>query len=387
MTLSELLSSYSQVRLATAKDNLALLKFVNGIEMRTKDGGLGIDRTPDFFSLTKAQGAHSYTFLFLNSDLTISGIGCISLTQMLIKGEPQWLGYCSDLKFSKQIESETRRQFYHFYESLIRNFSSIDEFKGCEYVISSILDGNQAAKRALVAKESKKNQLQHRPIYSYENINILARLPLPLFTKPLLVQSGRSVHQDKIIEFLSSNLDDSEMVWSAEEIKRRQQVAGFSFDDFFVHLDERGEIQACGILMSDNQYRKMRVKPMPLSLKLTQMFTGLLGQNTIQESEPIQVGYLSFFKMKSQTTHERAAVIDAFLRMILQSEKLKNKKDRFHIINIQEPAHQGLKVLLQKKGYLLHSFVSTVYQVTSREEEKFYLKKTQSPLDFDVVFH
>ncbi len=386
MKLSDLVSQFDRVRLATVADNQRILSFIDDIAMQTKEGGLGIDRNPSFFSLGKAQGDRSFTFLFLNPDQSIGGIGCISITCMQVKGQEQWLGYCSDLKFTRKIDPETRMQFYKFFERLINEFSNIEELERCQYILASIFDGNIAAKKALIAKKTKKNQVEHRPLYSYENVNILTRLPFPRLKKQSFIR-GSAVGKEKIIEFLTSNPENAEIVWTRQEIERRQKIADFSFDDFIVQLDDQKKIVACGLLLTDSPFRKMRIHRMPSSIKLSQYFTPLLGRPTIKEKVPLKIAYLSFLKIKTQKASERSEIIDGFLGKIFSEERQKARDERFHIINIQEPKQNQLAKSLTRKGYLCNSLASTVYQVTTRDEDGTALIASQRRLDFDVVFH
>ncbi len=386
MRLADLVSQFDRVELATVADNQRILSFIDDIAMQTKEGGLGIDRNPSFFSLGKAQGDHSFTFLFLNPNNSIGGIGCISITCMQVKGKKQWLGYCSDLKFTRKIDPETRRQFYKFFERLINEFSNIEELQSCRYILASIFDGNIAAKKALIAKKTKKNQVEHRPLYSYENVNILMRLPFPRLKKQSFVK-GSAVGKERIIEFLTSNPENAEIVWTRQEIERRQKIANFSFDDFIVKLDNDDTIVACGLLLSDSPFRKMRIHRMPKSIKLTQYFTPVFGRPTIKEKAPLKIAYLSFLKMKTQEADERSHLIDGFLAEIYSEEKQKARNERFHIVNIQEPKQNHLGKSLTRKGYLCNSLPSTIYQVTTREPDATALVPGQQRLDFDVVFH
>ncbi len=389
MKLADLVDQFSRVQLATLNDNETILQFIGNIAMQTKQGGLGIDRYPDFFSLTQIQGEKSFTFLFLNQDDTLGGIGCISLTPMNIKGRDQWLGYCSDLKFSRTIDKETRLQFYQFFERLIRSFSSIEEFQGCQYIISSILDDNIAAKKSFVAAKSKKSGIDHRPVYQYENVNVLARLPILEFPypNPIKVLRGHQVGKEKILRFLTSNPESAEIVWTRNEIERRHLATGFSFDDFYIHADSHDEILGCALLLSDSQHRKMRVSPMPLSLKISQYLTPLFGQPAIKENDALNIGYFSFLKIQNNNPKLRSQTIDAFLQQTFRDQKSRIRNQRFHVINVQEPMGYGLKSQLVKKGYLCNSFGSTVYQVTAEDEPQNFLQAKQSRMDFDVVFH
>ncbi len=387
MKLQSLVDEFTCVKIANQEDNADILNFIEHISMQTSDGGLGIDRLPNFFSLTRAQGEKSFTFLFLNANKTLGGIGCISLTSMQVKGKTEKLGYCSDLKFSRKIDRQTRIEFYQFYEKLIENFAKIEELDGCQYVLSSILDENVAAKKSIVQKESRKSKVQSLPVYQYENINVLAKLPFWISNATDEICTGDRVGKEKIIAFLTSNPEGSEVVWTVEEIARRQKVVGFSFDDFLVRLNDLGEIEACTLLLSDYSFRKMRVTSMPWALRMSQILTPILGQPKIRENEPLKVGYLSFLKINKKAAKDRAQVIHSFLQKIFFQQRALARGDRFHLYNVQESIQHKIKTHLSAKGYLCNAFSSTVYQMTTEPEPPLHLKCQANRLDFDVVFH
>jgi hypothetical protein len=390
MTLNEFISKYPRVRLANSKDNASILSFFDQVFMETGEGGLGVDRDPDFFALGKAQGEKSFTFLFCNEDDSIGGIGCISIMPMQIEGELQWIAYNCDLKFSPKIEKKTRMAFYLFYESLVAKLSEIEDFNGAKTMFASILDGNTAALKALVTKKKRLSQLHHQAFYSYENINVLARLPLPLRgPSDLQVKRGSEFSQDELIDFLTSNPDGSTITWSREEILRRQRVSGFSFEDFIVVVNGQNEIQGMTLLLTDSEYRQLKVRSMPKVIKYGQIFTSLLGQPRIIEDKPMNIGYLSFVKILSQDVKVRADIYGLFLNEVFRIQSALPKSNRYHVLNFQEPQGHEMSKRLLTKGFLSKGLNSTLYQAVHEKSAipTKQLPMSQKRVDFDPVFH
>lgn len=389
MTFSQLLDSYPLVQLAQPCDNKDILHFIQNISMKTKDGSLIFDRNPNFFSLTDIQGEKSFVFLFKNKDQTIGGIGCLSITKMTINGEEQYLGYTSDLKLSPKIDRETRIQFYKFYEELSLNFSSLEELKGCRFVINCILDNNTAAIKSLVKANSKKrSQLIHQPIYAYENINIVARLPkLKIFKPKFKVLPGEYFKKEEIIDFLTQNFNKSQIQWSREEILRRQEKTQFQWSDFKLITDNQNNIIASSLLLSDNQYRAAKISNPPRSLLLSQKITSLFGMPEIIENEPLRTAYLSFVKTQTTKPKERADLMASMLNTYFN--ELRFQETRFHSITLHEPQTWKMKQRLTKKGFLAVGLNSTIYQVVHQDlqSQDSLNAEVNSRPDFDVVFH
>ncbi len=386
-TLNDLLTNFSRITQATPVDSQEILDLSARVQMLTESGGLKFDRNPDFFALSKIQGERSYTFLFRNSDGSLKGYGCISITPMLVKGKKQYLGYTSDLRFSPDMEKETKIQFYQFYETLIREFKNIKELNSCEYIISSILDGNAAAKSVMVKKKGQnKGQLIHRPFYSYTSINVIGALPLS--STKTFVQKGSESVKDEILDFLTAS-EGQEITWTKDEILRRQKNHDFSWEDFLLIRNSRGEIKACCTVLSDFRYRKANVANLTPSIRLSQWVASALGRPKIKENKPLRLGYVSFLKIKEKDLSRRAEILKQFFKAIYKEESRLPKSERFHSITVHEPTSFNMGRRLLKKGFLNVELPATLYQVIHETElkDENKIKKSAKRPDFDIVFH
>ncbi len=306
---------------------------------------------------------------------------------MQIKGNKEYLGYTSDLRFSSQIEKETKIQFYKFYETVIKEFKNIDELKSCQYIIASILDGNVPAKKVMVQKKGQnKGHLIHRPFYSYSNINVIGSLS---FIQPKnKVELGSELNKEEILEFLTTQQGQN-ISWTREEILRRQKINGFQWQDFFLLRDQDQKIMACCALLSDYRYRRAQVENLSLGIRLSQVVTSMLGRPRVEENTPLRIGYLSFLKVSEMNLNKRSQILSQFFNAINIKERSLPKKDRFHSITVHEPSHFNMGVRLLKRGHVNIQLPATLYQVIHESDvnEQNLLPIQKQRPDFDVVFH
>jgi len=391
VSLSNLMSKYPSLSLADYTHNNEILNFIAKIPMLTEMGGLSFDRNPDFFALTRAQGEKAFTFLFRNSDQSLAGIGCISLIPMQVNGESSYLGYTSDLRLSPQIEQAVRMDFYRFYEELIHNFQNLSEFNYCQHIFATIFDGNRAARKALVEKKNNsQSQLVHRPFFAYDNINVMGRISgLSKLGKNYKVVKAKSTDEEQIVSFLTHSHNQQGLIWSEAEIRRRLDICALSFEDFLLIRDRSGQIAATCLLMSDQDFRRVKITRMPLAVKVSQLILPLLGQPPVKLKRPLNIGHLCFFKVRSDSDFSRTKVLSSFLTTLFVQLQNVPRSDRFHTITLQEPQRTGLISTLRRKGFLCVALPSTLYQVYHEENARddVLLSPCLDRPDFDFVFH
>ncbi len=385
------MNKYPSLSLAEHTHNKEILEFIAKIPMQTTEGGLTFDRNPDFFALTRAQGEKAFTFLFRNSDQCLSGIGCVSLIPMRIKGQNSYLGYTSDLRLSPQIERATRLDFYGFYEELIQNFSNLYEFNHCQHIFATIFDGNVAAKKALVEKKKKsQSQLIHRPVFAYDNINVLGKVPvLSKLRKDYKVEKSNPDHEEQIVSLLTQSHNRQELTWSEPEVRRRLEVSGLGFEDFLLIRNKAGQIVATCLLMSDQDFRRVKITRLPFSVKVSQFLLPLLGQPPVELQKPLNIGHLCFFKVQPDSNFSRETALSSFLSTIFSQLKCLPRSERYHSITFQESQQSGLMSQLRRQGFLCVALSSTLYQVYHEENaaDDILLPFCSDRPDFDFVFH
>lgn len=386
-SFKDLLSHYPRLVLADPADNDEILDFLDQISMTTERGQITTNRRPDFFKLCELQGETFRVVLMRNDDQSIGGLGVLSLFPMLIQGEKRLIGYTSDLRISPQMSRKTRVQFHKWYAEFAGRCAELTEFEGSPYLITSIFDENEAAKKSLVESKAQKNrEPYYHPVFSYQNVNVMGRLPI-WQKSPLHCECADDSDHEALLDFLTSNPQEAQFVWSREEALRKLKLLNKSLSDFLIIRNQAGEITACTLPVSDQAYRKMIVKNLSLPTKVFGKLLPLFGRPLIKDEEPLNTAYLGFLKIKSQAPMEKCKAIQCFLQHLFDMQKKMKLRDRFHSVTFFAGQKDGLEGLLRKKGYLCLTLPATIYQVVNRSysQPTTWLKTSEKNApDFEV---
>jgi len=388
--VAELLAPYPLLTLAQASDNAEILDFLDRIDMKTARGGIKFSRRPDFFALQAAQAETALTFLMKNPDGELTGTAVYAITPMRVRGHEEKVAYTCDLRLSPRINRRTRLQFRDIYVDATRHAHTIAEFGGARTIITSIFDENAAAISTLVGKkEGRARDMVYRPVFPYHNITVLGRLPLSRALVTHRVERCPTALVNQLLAFLDSNPEQSELTFSMRELWRRQSVIGFRWEDFLVVLDQNGEIQAAGLPVSDEKFRKLVLQGLGAGLRTAGELLPLLGRPALREGEPLRTAYLGFLKIRARSPQEHEDLLASLLHRYLDLEREKPIGERYHNIVVMEPQARHLDQRLRLKGLITMSLPATVYQVVHRaNHQKRYLlrKRPHQRMDFEVGF-
>lgn len=342
-SLSELLSAYSQVRLALPSDNQTVLELLRQIEMQTDHGGLRWDRGPDFFSLARAQGRTHWVFLALNRDGTAHGVGVISLAPWMIHGRRQICAYTSDLRFSRRLDRAGRLQFWRCYSEIVRDHKRIREFSDVDFFYSCVLDENRMAIQSFVeSKEGRPNsEILYRWLQAYSSSIVLGawgqgvrRWWAHRRNPDWEVVSASSVPQDqwKDFWFATQNRAFSAFL-TFDEVQRRLSELKVSEEEIlFVRSRKSQQLLAVAALATDHSFRRAELASLPGWARWITHLSYFLGMRSLSESKVLQAGYLSFFAAVTEHCDE--------LRSWLLREHLQRHRGRFHFVIV--PARTAL---------------------------------------------
>ncbi len=388
--VSELLAPYPLISLARESDNDEILNFLDAIDMKTARGGIKFSRRPDFFALQRAQAEDTLTFLLRNPDGELSGTAVYAITTMRVRGRDERVAYTCDLRLSPRINRRTRLQFRDIYVDATRHAHTIAEFGGTRTIITSIFDENRAAISTLVGKkEGRARDMVYRPVFPYHNITVLGRLPLSRALVTHNVIRCPSSRVDDLRDFLVSNPEGSELTFAPQELERRRGVVGFRWEDFLVVLDADGAIQAAGLPVSDEKFRKLVLQGLGPSLRALGEALPVLGRPALREGEPLRTAYLGFLKIRARDPHEHEDLLASLLHRYLDLEREKPIAERYHNLVVMEPQARQMDRRLRLKGLITMSLPATVYQVVHREnhQKRNLLRlRPDQRMDFEVGF-
>jgi hypothetical protein len=277
---------------------------------------------------------------------------------------------------------KTRLQFHQWYEELALRCAEIEEFEGSPFMVTSIFDENSAAVRALVDKKRSKREPLYRALFPYQNINVIGRWRSP---GPGRFRAERAKESREIEDFLASNPEGSQIVWSVDEVKRKMAVLGLGYEDFLL---VRREGRVCGACLpfSDSAFRRTVLNNLSPGVKWVGRALPLLGKPSFREGTPLRNGFLGFLKVDASSAEEKADIVAALLSGYLKRQLLLPRKERCHTITVMDAQGSKLESRLKKRGFLFTRLPATLYQVVHRKnfQKARLLRATKRRPDFEV---
>lgn len=363
ITLGELCARYSRFSVAEPGHNEEILSFLRQVSMTTKRGAISALRGPDFFALGRAQGRKSFVILMRNDDETLGGIAALSVASMVVKGKPGALIYASDLRLSNNLSRKTRLQFHQWYEELALRCAEIEEFEGSPFMVTSIFDENTAAVRALVDKKKTRREPLYRPLFPYQNINVVGRWRK---VRQRAIGTGPAGHAEELQTFLLSNPEGADIVWAPNELSRKLEALGLGYSDFIVARRDGNICGAC-LPFTDEAFRRTVLHNLHPGVKWVGRILPLLGKPGFREGTPLRNGFLGFLKLQARDEEDRADIVAALLEEFLQRERRLPRAGRCHTITVMDAQANHLDQGLKARGFLFTRLPATLYQVVHRK--------------------
>jgi hypothetical protein len=380
--LRDLCAKYSRFSVAEPGNNVEILAFLIQVSMTTKRGGISALRGPDFFALGRAQGRKSFVVLMRNDDESLGGIAALSVSTMRVKGKTSALVYASDLRLSAGLSRKTRLQFHQWYEELALRCAEIEEFEGSAFMVTSIFDENTAAVRSLVEKKKAKREPVYRPLFPYQNINVVGR-----WRRQKTRGVGVSICEDaeELKFFLLSNPEGSEIVWEWDELARKLEVLGLSLNDFLV-ARINGQIVGACLPYTDEAYRRTVLLNVSAGVRWVGRILPLLRKPGFEEGTPLRNGFLGFLKLSAGDSDERADIVSALLSEFSRRQRGLPRRERCHTITVMDAQENKLDQKLKERGFLFTRLPATIYQVVHRKnfQKEKLLHATKRRPDFEV---
>lgn len=145
LTFEQVLGKYSHIRLATQEDNQAILDFYKNEVMQTSAESVSFARDPDFFAFYRQTTEIFWTFLFLNDDQTIGGMGTVLRHIRFINGAFRPVAYFCDLRISSNAGRRAKLQWRQFFPDCISSIKILKEDQRCISAYTAILAANDLA--------------------------------------------------------------------------------------------------------------------------------------------------------------------------------------------------------------------------------------------------
>ena len=392
-SINDLLSEYSQIRLATESDNEEILKFCSEINMSTSSMSLRYERSPDYFAFLKEQTSRYFVFVFLNKDDSIGGVCSVVLKQQYIDGELCRLAYLCDLRTSPSLYRLARVQWRNCYAKVVAGLRDIIEFEECKYFYSAVFSDNQIAQEALVKRN---RHYVYRELGSYHAVSVIFKK----FWQKKETKSDRFVtenisenNENELRLFLNTEMKQQTLGEHIEaekneydELARRLKGwHNFSLNDFIVVREKRSrKIVATLAPWLQADARRMVVTNLPRSLSVLSVLARAFGRANLKQDGILRVLNLTHFSIDSSLSKEAAReVILQLFNAVFARASTKNS----HVSTLILPRHyDSLLEVIQSK--FVHTITSgKLYQVMSPRdfsEKRNLPDESAAPIAFEV---
>ncbi len=266
------------------------------------------------------------------------------------------------------------------YANLLDNYDTIEDFEGCQYLYSAILDENQNALNALVKKNS---DIVYNPLIKYETVNIFGNISLirnfqfhkkegikRLFEVDYLKRAEIKLLENFLFEqnikrplgyFFTRNESDS----IPGELERRLASWDNLALEKFIVVKKEGKIVATFCPWRSSHSRRLVVENLSFPLKIIGKIMPLFKKKVILERTELSVLYLTHFELSDVLDMEtRKAVFRMMMDFVLKEKIAKDA----HLLSFLNYPSSSLLEVIKQDGYLFHTTPGTIYQVLSKQK-------------------
>jgi hypothetical protein len=386
-SLTEYLSKYKNLEVATIPDNEDILDFLANVPMESDRVSLRYDRSPDFFRLLKEQASFSYVIKILNKDKTIGGIGVFTVRKAWENGKLHYIGYTSDLRISPTLSMRSRVQWRNGYASIIKDFKLITEFKNLTYFYTAILDDNERALRSFTKGDTG---FSYQKVSSYRSLNIFGKKPFSKQNKYNRYEFSK-YSKKELISFLSKitsklssgyyyNNQDND-----ESTRREKEIMGYNYDEYLVIKDEEGDIISCCYPFHTSESRNIIIDKMDVGYKMLTSLSPFYNGKKLKTGESLRILYFTDLQFdESLTEDERAHITLSYINYLSENKIQRN----FHLITILDFYNEQLTSKLKLNGHLVEEKKATLYQVLHTdhiENNSYYKIPKQKEIGFELA--
>lgn len=318
MDLSSWLVKYPGIRVATKADNQRLLTFYDNQPMGIGKVGLQYLRGPDFFAMMEARSDQGLVLVHEDSHGEIQGVATFSFREGMIRGERKMLAYLGDLRVG--LDRSLIRVWKKAYAELLASAHEIPEMAYTSDFLTSVIDDNSVAQRALVS--DKRGLIQYTPLVRYKMVNIFRRFALSRKRVSSLFHVGRLHKSDlpELCAFFESEHNKNDFGFACGELLRRAKSwPGLLFENAIVVRDLRGKICGFTWLWNTNDIKKTIFHTTSPALKAA----GSLISGLPRSGQPIHFLYMTALTVSTEGRAQeeiKSLIVDHAYEMFRSSD-------------------------------------------------------------------
>lgn len=345
------------LRLARRDEGSALADVYALVPMDA-DLSLVVERSPDFFALYDIEhpepDQHVVAF---EKDGRLEGVASFLGRDAYLGGRRVRTAYMTDLRFTSAIRGGSVLG-----PVFAEQFAIASERLGAELMYTVVFDGNGAAKKALVARDSRfPDKPLYRPLRSFVITSLLLAHPRPARRTPYVVSRATEREMDEVLAFLEADQRTrpfGDVLHDGRFERRLRRWPGLSPESFYLARSARGTLVGCFAPWDAEDVKRYRVLGYRGAMKAVKTGYGalskVLGATPLPEpGELLRYAYLSHLCIPSHDPAVLAALLDrayadhrggphAFLTLYLEPN---------------DPLRPALR------GYLTSGMAATLYAV------------------------
>jgi len=276
LDLKTLVESFPRLRLAAESDEERLRHYFHSASLSGQRFGLRVLRMPNFSKLLKFDAEKHFSFFGEGEDQKIIGMASATFRPAYLEGAPIQVGFLRDMRIS--FDRRAVRLWRDFLEALTKHSARLSETGGAAYFLTTILDDNRFAQRALVSQS--RSEYLYEPAASFRMVNLVAKKPR-LFKAKLrgyTIQPASSSDRSELVEFLERQNQAKTFGYCFKDFefeRRLKDWEGFSLSSFWLARDASHKIVTCFAPWNVNSARQSKVEKLPWTLRFLSSYLPL----------------------------------------------------------------------------------------------------------------
>lgn len=336
LDLNQFLEKYPGVRLATAKDNTALLRFFNERSMPGKYFSIRYDRSPDFFKLLDLHSDQSYVFIHEKAG-SVVGLGTILVRKGFVGGKLSDIAYLGDLRIKPSVSLS--KLWREVYADLLNRAHLISELRDIKAFYTCLVNTNHEAKNSL--SHPKQAPFQYQKAASYQMIMAFSQNP---FHSSSATQVESDDAFNRVLAFYKNAAAwvPSGYDFFTEIPQRLSKWPGLKKQSF-IYVEEGGTLQAACAVWSPSAAKRTLIKPR-IGLEI--------------EFKTSYITHLVFNQALSLSERDRV-----FRSLLIRAKKISHGTLSF-------AQFDGFLTHQSHRGFLTHAIPMAIYEVTQAHSQR-----------------
>lgn len=325
LTMDEVVKKYSHIKIATEEDNQKILEFYKNEAMVTDGESISFARDPNFFDFYRLTTNTFWTFLFLNDDLSIGGIGSVLRHERRVGEEIKPLAYFCDLRISHKAGRRAKIQWRQFFPDIIESLPKLAPEYYCISAYTAILASNDAAINSLTKGG---RGITYRYLNSY--------LVNSFVTTGLLHSKLFYAEEITIETFLKFYQENNAKIFLSEEKSSLQntisKLSSFSKESNLVGVFKNGTLVSVSFIVNKNITRRLKVNNLSGAKMLATKLLKVLGKPTPSKDGELQVVDFLYYSLDEKFESFEKEILEAYSEF-LNNHKINKKAHTINIIN------------------------------------------------------